>query len=109
VAASPQSGRPSTAERLFTLVADSGSAAAGEPAWGLIKGARADAVLADRREPALLGVPASHTLDALVFSSPGQPWRNVMVAGRWVIRDSRHAQSGAIANAFAQAMAELRA
>jgi formimidoylglutamate deiminase len=107
VAASPQAGRPSTAERLFTLVADGGAAAAGEPAWGLTKGARADALLADRREPALLGVPASHMLDALVFSSPGQPWRDVMVAGRWVIRDSHHALPGAIADAFAQAMAEL--
>jgi formimidoylglutamate deiminase len=107
VAASPQAGRPSTAERLFALLADSGAAAAGEPAWGLTQGARADALLADRREPALLGVPASHTLDALVFSSPGQPWRDVMVAGRWVIRDRRHAQAATIADAFAQAMTEL--
>ncbi len=87
VSASPQSGQPSTAERLFGLVARSGAAASGEPLWGLVKGARADALVADRREPALLGVPASNTLDALVFSSPARPWRDVMVAGRWVIRD----------------------
>ncbi len=107
VAASPQSGQPSTAERLFGLVACSGAAASGEPAWGLVKGARADALVADRREPALLGVPASRTLDALVFSSPGQPWRDVMVAGRWVIQGHRHAQAEAIADAFSAAMAEV--
>lgn len=107
VSASPQSGQPSTAERLFGLVADSGAAASGEPLWGLVKGARADVLVADRREPALLGVPASRTLDALVFSSPARPWRDVMVAGRWVIRDHRHAAAGSIADAFADAMADL--
>jgi len=109
VSASPQSGQPSTAERLFGLVNSSGAAASGEAAWGLIKGARADALVADRREPALLGVPASHTLDALVFSSPARPWRDVMVAGRWVIRDHQHPAANVIADAFAGAMAELRA
>jgi formimidoylglutamate deiminase len=107
VAASPQSGQPSTAERLFDLVARCGAAASGEPLWGLVKGARADALVADSREPALLGVPASRTLDALVFSSPARRWRDVMVAGRWVIRDQRHAAADTIANAFAGAMADL--
>ncbi len=107
VSASPQSRQPSTAERLFALVADGGAAAAGEPAWGLVKGARADALVADRSDPALLGVPAAHTLDALVFSSPGQTWRDVMVAGRWVIQDHQHASGKAIAAAFAAAMARL--
>jgi formimidoylglutamate deiminase len=107
VSASPHSGQASTAERLFGLVASSGAAASGEPLWGLVAGARADAVVADRREAALLGVPASNTLDALVFSSPARPWRDVMVAGRWVIRDRRHPAADTIADAFAGAMADL--
>ncbi len=107
VAASPQSGQPSTAEHLFDLVARCGAAASGEPLWGLVTGARADAVVADRREPALLGVPASNALDALVFSSPARPWRDVMVAGRWVIRDHLHPAADTIADAFAGAMADL--
>jgi len=107
VSASPLSNQPSTAGRLFDLVARSGAAAAGEQAWGLVVGARADALVADASEPALLGIPPSHWLDALVFSSPGRPWRDVMVAGRWVIRDHRHAQAAAIADAFTTAMKQL--
>ena len=38
----------------------------------------------DTADAALVGVPGDHRLDALVFSSPGRPWRDVMVAGRWV-------------------------
>ena len=107
VAAAPQYGQPSTAGRLFTLAVKGGAAAAAEPAWGLVIGARADALLADAHDPALLGIPAPRWLDALVFSSPSRPWRDVMVAGRWVIREHRHAQGATIAQDFARTMAQL--
>jgi formimidoylglutamate deiminase len=106
VSAAPESGQSSTAERLFSLAAK-GGAAAGMHTWGLVTGARADALVADAADPTLLGVPASHWLDALVFSSPVRPWRDVMVAGRWVIRGHQHGQGRAIAAAFSAAMAQL--
>ncbi len=107
VSAVPLAGQPSTAERLFGLVATCGAAAAGRPIWGLAVGARADALVADTDESATLGIPTSRWLDAMVFSSPTRPWRDVMVAGHWVIRGHHHAQSSAIAGAFGTAMAEL--
>ena len=107
VSAAPQAGVPSTAERLFDRVVEGGAAAAGEPAWGLVVGARADGLVVDAHEDALLGLPPGLTLDALLFSSPGQPWRDVMVAGRWMIRAHRHAHAESIANRFAAAMHEL--
>jgi formimidoylglutamate deiminase len=42
-----------------------------------------------------------------VFSSPSAPWRDVMVAGRWVIRDGVHAEARSIGERFAAAMREL--
>ena len=107
VAAAPQSGQPSTAERLFGLAARGGAAAAGALTWGLVVGARADALVDDPQDPAMLGVPTARWLDAMVFSGPARPWRDVMVAGCWVIRDHRHAQTDAIAQDFSHAMAEL--
>lgn len=107
VAAAPESGQASTAERLFGLAAAGGAAAAGEPIWGLVAGARADALVADPADPATLGTPAARWLDAMVFTSPTRPWRDVMVAGRWVIRDHEHAQGMRIARAFTRAMANL--
>ena len=70
-------------------------------AWGLTVGARADLLVLDTQDDALLGVPAERLLDALVFSSPGRPFRDVMVAGRWVRR------SAGTAERFADAMHAL--
>lgn len=86
VAAAPEAGQPSSAARLFERVRSGSAAAAGFARWGLVPGARADLLVLDAADPALAGVAAERLLDALVFSSPGTPWREVMVAGRWVRR-----------------------
>jgi formimidoylglutamate deiminase len=106
VGASPQAGVASTAARLFGLAVDAGAAAAGEPLWGLRRGARADALVVDTGSPALLGMQR-RLLDALVFSSPCRPWRDVMVGGRWVLSDHRHVAAAPIAGRFEAAMAAI--
>jgi formimidoylglutamate deiminase len=85
VAAAPQAHQGATAARLFESACAAGGRAAGQARWGLQRGARADLLVIDPQDPALAGVPASHRLDALVFSAPAGPWQGVMVAGRWVI------------------------
>ena len=107
VSAAPQLQIASTAARLFDLAVRSGASAAGAETWGLVAGARADALAADPRDPALLGVAHARWLDALVFSSPARPWRCVMVAGRWVIRDDHGPLADMVAREFGQAMTEL--
>jgi formimidoylglutamate deiminase len=107
VAAAPDAGEPSTAQRLFARALAGGGAATGHPRWGLLPGARADALLIDTSSASLLGIPGDRLLDALVFSSPGAPWRDVMVAGQWVLRGGVHARAETIRRDFAQAMAEL--
>lgn len=107
VAAAPQAGQPSTAERLFQRMADGSGRAAGFARWGLVPGARADLLVVDLQDHALLGVPPAQLLDALVFSSPGRPWRDVMVAGKFVIANHRHGAADRCAQAFAPAMRAL--
>jgi formimidoylglutamate deiminase len=107
VAAAQQAGQPSTAARLFQRVADGSGRAAGFARWGLVPGARADLLVVDLQDHALLGVPAAQLLDALVFSSPGRPWRDVMVAGKFVIANHRHGAADRCAQAFAPAMHAL--
>ncbi|MFO1298195.1 MAG: amidohydrolase family protein [Rubrivivax sp.] len=94
--------RPSTAARRFDEAMRAGGAAAGQKRWGLVVGARADALMADARDPALAGVPPERWLGTQIFSAPARPWRDVMVAGRWVIRDGVHPQGEAIAARFAE-------
>jgi formimidoylglutamate deiminase len=73
---------PNTAARLFQRVLAGGAAAAARPRWGLVPGARADCVVVDATHPALMGVPASHLLDALVFAAAERPFVQTWVAGR---------------------------
>jgi len=105
IAAAPESGSPASAERLFNCSLAGGATAAGFANWGLQPGARADLLVVDTEDASLLGIPDEHLLDTLVFSSPSRPWRDVMVSGRWVVRNHRHHAEGA--QAFQAAMFSL--
>lgn len=105
IAAAPERGSHSSAARLLDACLAGGAAAAGFREWGLQPGARADLLVVDTADESLLGLPEEQWLDALVFSSPSRPWRDVMVAGRWVVRDHSHDAEAALA--FKAAMSEL--
>lgn len=107
VAASPDQGESATAARLLERALCGGGVAAGFKRWGLVPGARADLLVLDTSDSSLLGAPPSHLLDSLVFSTPGRPFRDVMVGGRWVLRDHRHPQAAEIARRFVEAMQTL--
>ena len=107
IAAAPLLGLPSSAERLLERALQGGAAAAGFARWGLQVGARADLLVVDMSESSLLGVPHSLLLDAMVFSSPGRPWRDVMVAGRWQIKDHDHPLARQVAVRFEEVMGQL--
>jgi formimidoylglutamate deiminase len=106
VAAAP-GHQSATAARLWDAVLCAGGRAAGQERWGLVTGARADALVMDTQAPALLGIPATHRLDALVFAGAEPAWREVLVAGEVVLRDGRHARQDAIAERFQQVMQSL--
>ena len=106
VAASPQQ-QPATAARLWDAALAAGGKAAGQVRWGLVQGARADALVVDTAAPALLGIPASHCLDALVFAGAEPAWREVIVAGEVVLRDGRHDQQDDISGRYRAVMEAL--
>jgi formimidoylglutamate deiminase len=107
VAALPSAHEGATAARLFERMLAAGAGAAGLPAWGLQAGARADLLVLDNQAPGLLGVPASHTLDALVFATDTPALREVWVAGRRVVAGGVPVDAAAIAAAFESTMTEL--
>jgi formimidoylglutamate deiminase len=107
VAGSPAHYAGSTAERLFAAALSAGGPAAGQKTWGLRAGARADALVLDTQSPGLIGVPASHTLDTLLFASDRPAFKDVYVAGRQVIADGRHVEQANIATRFSQVMQNL--
>jgi formimidoylglutamate deiminase len=96
-----------TAARLLDRTLTGGAASAGASSWGFVVGARADALAINTADNSLIGVPDSHTLDAMIFSSPASLFRDVMVAGRWVISDGNHDNAKEISTAFTLAMEVL--
>ena len=79
----------------------------GQPAWGLVRGARADALVLDITAPALRGIPGSHQLDALVFGSGEPALCEVIVAGRVAMQGGCHPEQHTIARNFEAAMQEI--
>lgn len=106
VAAAPGK-QDATAARLFDAALAAGAPAAGQSRWGLVTGARADALVLDTRAPALLGIAPSYLLDALVFGGTEPALREVLVAGAVVLQDGHHPDQDAIGTAFADAMQDL--
>jgi formimidoylglutamate deiminase len=107
VAAAPTAGQPSSAARLLDHALAAGGRAAGFARWGLQNGARADLLVIDSTDDALLGVQDDRLLDALVFSSPSGPFRDVLVAGRWAVQDRQITSSVPVGTRFADAMQQL--
>ena len=103
VAADPGT-QPATAARLFERVLSGGGAAAGFAQWGLQVGARADCLVLDGSASGLLGAPASHMLDALVFATGAPVFSEVWVAGQRVVAGGVHRLAAPAAAGFAQAM-----
>ena len=84
-----------------------GAAALGRPIGALETGARADLVVLDGDHPLLCGRAQDILLDSLVFSGNDNPVRDVMVGGRWVVREGRHADQDAIAQRYRETVAAL--
>jgi formimidoylglutamate deiminase len=101
------SAQAASAARLFDAAIASGARSAGLDRWGLVVGARADALVIDDHAPGILGVPPENTLDALVFATDAPAFVEVWVAGRRVVADRRHVDAAAVAERFRRAMDAL--
>jgi formimidoylglutamate deiminase len=97
----------SVATSLVTRAASGGAQALGRRAGEIAPGRLADLVVLDTEHPSLVGRRGLALLDAWVFSGNATPVRDVMVQGRWVVRDREHPRGREIAAAFARTMRRL--
>jgi formimidoylglutamate deiminase len=100
---------PHVGTRLWRDAAQHGSQAIGQPAGAIEVGRRADWVVLDAAHPSLAGAAADTALDHLLFAGAEAAIRDVAVAGRWVIKDRRHAVEDALRPRFAGLMQRLAA
>lgn len=84
-----------------------GAQALGQPIGGIAPGNQADLVVLDDEHAALLGRRDDLALDSLVFASARGAVRDVMVGGRWVVRDGSHPEEDRIASAYRRAVETL--
>ena len=95
---------PHVGTRLWRDAAQHGAQAIGQPAGAIAVGRRADWLVLDKTHPSMVGAAAQTALDHLLFAGASAAIRDVMVAGRWVIRDGRHAAEGDLHDRFTRLM-----
>lgn len=106
VAASAE--HPSVGRTLWDRALAGGATAVARPVAGLAPGQRADLVVLDGDAADLIGLRGDQILDAFVFSGGRRCVRDVMVGGRWVVREGVHRRAREIGSAYRKAVADLR-
>lgn len=81
--------------QLYRTACAGGAQAMGQPVGQLAPGFRADWVVLNDNDPALAEQHDDGLLDAAIFGPVRAPVRDVMVGGRWQVRDGAHAQGEA--------------
>jgi formimidoylglutamate deiminase len=98
---------PHVGTRLWRDAAQHGSRAIGQPAGAIEVGRRADWLVLDAAHPSMVGAAPDSAVDHLLFAGGEAAIRDVMVAGRWVIKDRRHAVEDELRPRFAGLMQRL--
>ncbi len=93
--------------RLWRDAAESGARALGQALGRIAVGCRADWLVLDGEHPAMAGASADAALDRLLFAGADKAIRDVMVGGRWVVKNGRHAADERLRADFARVMANL--
>jgi formimidoylglutamate deiminase len=97
----------SVGETLWRAALRGGAQAAGLPIGELRDGARADLIVLDESSPLLAGRDARALLDSFIFAGNAPLVRDVMVGGRWQVRDFHHRDEERIAGRYRRAVARL--
>ena len=96
-----------TAVRGLAAALAGGARALGRRIGRLEPGRRADLIRLDAAHPIVAERSGDLLLDALVFSGNVNPVRDVMVGGRWLVRNGRHLRRDEVADAYRAALRQL--
>ncbi len=86
--------------RLWADAAAAGARAIGQPVGSIEVGRRADWLVLDPQHPSMAGASTDAALDHLLFAGGQAAIHDVMVAGRWCIRDGGHAAEAGLCDRF---------
>ncbi|WEX76846.1 formimidoylglutamate deiminase [Sinorhizobium numidicum] len=98
----------SVGRTIFDMALAGGAQAAGIGAGRIEVGARADLVVLSGANPYIAAAAGNQILDRWLFALGGDAISDVMVAGRWKIRNGRHDREEDIDRAFGRVLNKLR-
>ncbi|WP_296257641.1 MULTISPECIES: formimidoylglutamate deiminase [unclassified Pseudomonas] len=99
--------QPMVGRTLYDAALTGGAQAMGQPIGALEVGKRADWLVLDGNDPYLATAWGDAILNRWLFAGGDRQIRDVMVNGRWVIREGRHADEEQSRRAFVQVLREL--
>lgn len=99
--------QPNVGRTLYDAALAGGTLALGQNVGALAPGRRADLLVLDGSDPYLATAEGDALLNRWLFAGGDRQVRDVMVNGRWVVRDGRHAAEEETAQAFAQVLRAL--
>lgn len=99
--------RRSTARRLVEDAQSGGAQATGFDSGRIAAGLRADIVVLDTDHPLLAARKGDALLDGWIFAGNAPLVRDVVIAGRAIVRDRRHPQEEEIADRFKKTLGRL--
>lgn len=96
--------QPQVGRTLFDAALAGGAQALGQPVGALAVGSRADWIVLDGTNPYLATAEGDALLNRWLFAGGDRQVRDVMVGGRWVVRNGHHPAEEATAWAFAEVL-----
>ncbi len=99
--------QPMVGRTLYDAALVGGTQAMGQPIGALEVGKHADWLVLDGNDPYLATASGDGILNRWLFAGSDRQIREVMVNGKWVIRDGRHANEEESSRAFAQVLRAL--
>jgi len=99
--------RPSVGTNLWREAASGGAQALGREMGAIAPGLRADLVVLDDTHIDLADRHGEALMDAFIFNSGSCAVKNVMVSGKWVVREGRHRDEAEIEARFRKVQEQL--
>lgn len=99
--------QPMVGRTLFDAALAGGAQALGQPVGELAVGRRADWIVLDGADPYIATASGDGVLNRWLFAGGDRQVRDVMVNGKWVVQQGRHAGDEVSAQAFAGVLREV--
>ena len=99
--------QPRVGRTLYDAALDGGAQALGQPIGALAVGKRADWLVLDGNDPYLATASGDAILNRWLFAGGDRQVRDVLVNGKWVVRDGHHAGEEESSRAFTQVLRDL--